>query len=594
MTACKALLFRSALVAILVHAVGGNEFRTAPSKSNDGYAAAAAGRARALEEEEAAPGLLASSRAVAADRSRGFEAEADVSTGPDPFFADLEFDVARQDDKEFREPPKKLLLHKVEVYEVESGGLGRRWRQSRAGWTYKDGSSALPPRQVLCPDEWTWASEWKIDGSGGRDEGGWEYSKSLMKFNSVREPRGRRLADRFRRRRWVRAMQCVRPQREQQQEDLNEVGGLQLESPPDTTGMAFPAGTYEFGAEDFRFDLGREDVDLFPAPDIYERGTYRARKPLKLPELGHALTACKGWWAEEFTFRGFGIGFVKPVFRGLLLRPDLGVGVRLPVTLHFRSWESREALPSVALSLFVLWPPAVQVSQAMSYPAELLQELATTAARKIMVPSKEAMQVRRRKEAVQRLGVSIGVRYSSTYGFQWWLAPYFFLLPGVRVLWTLYQSMMTLLLSSLALMQRSDASGFDRENGRTENQEALWVVALRSWAAEKTSGLGYSLYLSGNRLGGAAYVNFMPFFLPTFSRAATSAGNSSGVTEPGAEQHEQGVDEVAAPVQEDPGTREAASSDVAVGVSPDGCGAESNATEAGQQRQGAVLQPISA
>lgn len=176
-------------------------------------------------------------------------------------------------------------------------------------------------------------------------------------------------------------------------QDLNEVGGLQLESPPDTTGMAFSAGTYEFGAEDFRFDLGREDVDLFPAPDIYERGTYRARKPLKLPELGHALTAWKGWWAEEFTFRGFGIGFVKPVFRGLLLRPDLGVGVRLPVTLHFRSWESREALPSVALSLFVLWPPAVQVSQAMSYPAELLQELATTAARKIVVPSKEAIQV---------------------------------------------------------------------------------------------------------------------------------------------------------------------------------------------------------
>lgn len=63
-------------------------------------------------------------------------------------------------------------------------------------------------------------------------------------------------------------------------------------------------------------------------------------------------------------------------------------------------------------------------------------------------------QVRRRKEAVQRLGVSIGVRYSSTFGFQWWLSPYFFLLPGVRVLWTLYQSMMTLLLSSLALMQR--------------------------------------------------------------------------------------------------------------------------------------------
>lgn len=138
MTACKALLFRSALVAILVHAVGGNEFRTA--LSNDGYTAAAPaapGRTPAFQQEQAGPGRLASSRAVAADRSSRFEAEADVNTGPDPFFADLEFDVARQDDKGFRESPKKLLLHKVEVYEVESGGLGRRWRQSRTGWTYK-------------------------------------------------------------------------------------------------------------------------------------------------------------------------------------------------------------------------------------------------------------------------------------------------------------------------------------------------------------------------------------------------------------------------------------------------------------------------
>lgn len=66
---------------------------------------------------------------------------------------------------------------------------------------------------------------------------------------------------------------------------------------------------------------------------------------------------------------------------------------RLPITLHFRSWERQEALPSVSSSFFVLWPPAVQASQAMSYPAELLQEWATTAVRRIAVPSKETLQV---------------------------------------------------------------------------------------------------------------------------------------------------------------------------------------------------------
>lgn len=60
---------------------------------------------------------------------------------------------------------------------------------------------------------------------------------------------------------------------------------------------------------------------------------------------------------------------------------------------------------------------------------------------------------------------------------------------------------------------RSDTNGLGKEDSKEEIQ-ALWVVALRSWAAAKTSGLGYSLNYSGQRLGGAAYVNFMPFFLP--------------------------------------------------------------------------------
>lgn len=86
--------------------------------------------------------------------------------------------------------------------------------------------------------------------------------------------------------------------------------------------------TYEYGVEDFRFDLERDiDVDLLPASDILERrdGTEAS---LSLPAFGQAVTAVKDWWGEEFTFRGFGIGFVKPVFRGMFLRPDVGVGIR--------------------------------------------------------------------------------------------------------------------------------------------------------------------------------------------------------------------------------------------------------------------------
>lgn len=61
---------------------------------------------------------------------------------------------------------------------------------------------------------------------------------------------------------------------------------------------------------------------------------------------------------------------------------------------------------------------------------------------------------------------------------------------------------------------RSDDSETDGRDTEGDSEQALWIMAIRNWAAAKTSGLGYSLYLSGNRLSGAVMVNFMPFFLP--------------------------------------------------------------------------------
>ncbi|CAM9413363.1 unnamed protein product [Ascophyllum nodosum] len=349
--------------------------------------------------------------------------------------------------------------------------------------------------------------------------------KEMDNFRSPRAPRGKRLTDRYRRRRWIRAM---RPQRGSLQQETNRVS-LELD---DQHGVATGKGApgllvYAHDeTEGLGFDLGKgTDVDLLPAPDLGKLGD-PLRTPLSVLSFGNAVTAVKGWWADEFTFRGFGIGITKPIFRGMLLRPDVGLGVRLPLTLHFRSWERQVALPAISSSFFVLWPPAVQVSHAVSYPAELLQEWTTAAVRKIMVSSKEAAQARQRKETVQRVGFTVGVRYSATYGMQWWLSPYFFLLPGIRLISDMYESFMALLLSVMALNQRSNDSETVKEDAIDEKERelSLWILALRNWAATKTSGLGYALYLSGNRLGGGILINFMPFFLPTFSMNRSSSG----------------------------------------------------------------------
>eukprot|EP00953_Heterococcus_sp_UTEX-ZZ885_P004721 3035-Heterococcus_DN1.PRE.2 len=97
----------------------------------------------------------------------------------------------------------------------------------------------------------------------------------------------------------------------------------------------------------------------------------------------HPVQALQQWWDREFNFRGFGIGVVKPVFAGSLFRrQDFGVGVRLPLTSHFHSWEAHGSLPLISTSLFMFWPLKVQTSIAFSFPAGQVKGWAVTGSTK--------------------------------------------------------------------------------------------------------------------------------------------------------------------------------------------------------------------
>ncbi|CAM9733324.1 unnamed protein product, partial [Phaeothamnion confervicola] len=137
-------------------------------------------------------------------------------------------------------PParRKFLGAVVEVYENEAwgwglgalGSMGRPTGGAAAAlagkarpprWSYRDGSAALAPGEVLCPDDWEWASEWHFDRTGCRDRDGWEYASGPGEFGgggggdgsdsrwNQRGRKGRAWADGWRRRRWVRAMRPI-------------------------------------------------------------------------------------------------------------------------------------------------------------------------------------------------------------------------------------------------------------------------------------------------------------------------------------------------------------------------------------------------
>lgn len=133
---------------------------------------------------------------------------------------------------------------------------------------------------------------------------------------------------------------------------------------------------------------------------------------------------------------------------------------------------------------------------------------------------------------------------------------------------------------------RSDISELGSRTGKDESEEALWLATLRYWAAAKTSGLGYSLYYSGSNLGGAVLINFMPFFLPTFSMNRSKA---TLVDDPAIE-HDMLASMEATETEEDSTRREVVATRVAVGM---GGGAELTAADV-QRHEGIGLQACAA
>eukprot|EP00753_Platysulcus_tardus_P020172 PLAT7838.1.p1 GENE.PLAT7838.1~~PLAT7838.1.p1 ORF type:complete len:384 (+),score=119.18 PLAT7838.1:36-1154(+) len=99
-----------------------------------------------------------------------------------------------------------------EVYENERWGIGG-WGAPKFGtppWTRRSGESVCSIEEMLPPSGWAWVGDWKYDGSGKRDEDGWEYAFDFSRFKiPTRRVRGKNMTDGARRRRWIRKRRRV-------------------------------------------------------------------------------------------------------------------------------------------------------------------------------------------------------------------------------------------------------------------------------------------------------------------------------------------------------------------------------------------------
>ncbi|KAG5188563.1 hypothetical protein JKP88DRAFT_262274 [Tribonema minus] len=468
------------------------------------------------------------------------------------------FDDAPQPDFAVYRPPKPTaqeekeraaadaVVADVEVYENQVWGAdGEEGGQHVLHrWSYSDGTPATPPSEVQLPDMWLWEGDWSVDcdHTPTCDEAGWHdldddssTVKELTKGENIKSVYTRR-------RRWVRTMRL----RSGASTDSSLRGIKALKEHPRGRAAAAATALHHAAAANTSTDTtvqatgdaARAGVARPVQPADAEEGrrkrrasgiatvavpanvtanvtaavpqatgdaaaaaaAERKRLARRQRPLGSALAQ---WWEREFVFRGFGVGLVKPLFAGYMLRgnlSDMGVGLRMPITSHFNCWEARRDLPLISSSLFFFWPLKVQTSFTMSVASAQLQDWAggvkglwlaladsfTAEGRrraKIWLSGSGeggafAKKPVQRRTTVTRVGVTVSVRLSAEYGLQVWASPYIFLLPGVRIITDALSSALALILGT-----RDTAAAVEARRAQEAARLASATYAVALWAS---------------------------------------------------------------------------------------------------------------
>jgi hypothetical protein len=131
-----------------------------------------------------------------------------------------------------------------------------------------------------------------------------------------------------------------------------------------------------------------------------------------------------------------------------------------------------------------------------------------------------------RKQTVRRLGLSIGLAYSMSGGFRWWMSPTIFIRPGLRVIIKAIRGILLFIVPSRSSKTKSSSD----QLGEPRRQRPITPVRrgritlrkISRWAGRKSSGIGYSLVYHRNGLRSSLMLDFQPIFLPLQRKKRTS------------------------------------------------------------------------
>lgn len=192
------------------------------------------------------------------------------------------------------------------------------WKGAERGnrWTNEKGHISSSPAELFPPDGWQFLGDWKIvvsssnnnsssvgiGESGGGDSQGWEYQ-----FKYLQPPRRRRI--------WLRS--------------LTPTNLPPLRYKPDTTTSR-----------------------IVPKPYPPTESAGRRMKAKKVQRISRFVRTIKHI-RHDWNYKGLGLN----IYKSFIFPSSVGLGIRLPLSINFDTFDRNPAWPIVSSSAAVFYPP---------------------------------------------------------------------------------------------------------------------------------------------------------------------------------------------------------------------------------------------
>nr|XP_033803583.1 fer-1-like protein 5 isoform X4 [Geotrypetes seraphini] len=168
------------------------------------------------------------------------------------------------------EPQKRLLLDGdtnyseilEQVYENEIREPGEEWVPAEVPNTTEDGTACYEKEEILCPPDWFYRDDWKVELNRAVDDAGWEYSVGLDKSSISKSwHSAEKTYHTHRRRRWVRTRFR---EINQKKSDIQIASFLNLQTNADKKPVDPPQDVWEYAPLcGWKFHLNPHTNDMF-------------------------------------------------------------------------------------------------------------------------------------------------------------------------------------------------------------------------------------------------------------------------------------------------------------------------------------------